>query len=315
MILHVAAATDDVTDSVAALRNSLLVALPLTVAVLAMTIWFVVGRALRPVEEIRQQVDAITETDLGRRVPVPASEDEIERLAATMNGMLDRLERGVSRLQSFVADASHELRSPLTRIRSELEVDLANPDRADLASTHASVLDEAVAMEQLVADLLYLARSDAGEQPMRLQPVDLDDLVFTEAERQRGRRDTRIDVSGVSGGQVMGDHAQLRRLVRNLASNAHRFAASTVSFSVGEEGDAVVLAVTDDGPGIAAADRQRVFDRFSRADEGRARDDGGSGLGLAIARDIVIRHGGSIAIDPETTSGTRVVVRFPPATA
>ena len=237
-----AAATDDVTDSVAALRNSLLVALPLTVAALAMTIWFVVGRALRPVQEIRQEVDAITETDLGRRVPVPASGDEIERLAATMNSMLDRLECGVTRLQSFVADSSHELRSPLTRIRSELEVDLANPDRADLASTHASVLDEAVAMEQLVFNIYTWPEDDAGRAATDAAWAQVSCRrhcvhrggATTRAQGHENRCFRRLGQL-----QVMGDHAQLRRLVRNLASNAHRFAASTVSFSVGEEGDAV----------------------------------------------------------------------------
>jgi signal transduction histidine kinase len=311
VVLHVAAATDDVTDSVAALRNSLLVAIPATVMALAATIWLMVGRALRPVEEIRREVDAITETDFGRRVPVPASDDEIERLARTMNGMLDRLEGGVLRLQRFVADASHELRSPLTRIRTELEVDQANRSSADLAATHDSVLHEVVEMERLVGDLLYLARSDAGEQQIRRQPVDLDDLLLEEAERQRVLTDIEVNVSGVSGGQVLGDRAQLRRMVGNLASNAVRFAATSIWLAVEERAGSVVMSVADDGPGVAAADREFVFERFARTDEGRSRDDGGSGLGLSIARDVVSRHGGSIIIDPDHTPGTRVVVLLP----
>ncbi len=313
VILHVATATDDVSDSVSAVRNSVLVATPLAVAALATTIWIMVGRALRPVAEINREVAAITDSDLSRRVPVPETDDEIQRLASTMNRMLDRLEAGVDRLQQFVADASHELRSPLTRIRSELEVDLANPDLSDLEATHRSVLDEAVAMEELVADLLYLARSDADRQTMRAEPVDLDDLLLTEANLQRSVTDIHIDVSAVSGGQVVGDRAQLRRVIGNLAVNAVRYAASAVHFTLNEDADSVVLTVTDDGPGIDVADRHHVFERFGRTDEGRSRDSGGSGLGLAIARDVVVRHSGSITIDPTYSPGTRFVVRLPKA--
>ena len=311
VILHVATAMDDVSDSISALRNSLLVAIPLTVAALAAIIWVMVGRALQPVEAITREVEVITDSDLSRRVSVPDTDDEIERLASTMNGMLDRLERGADRRQQFVADASHELRSPLTRIRSELEVDMANPGSSDLVATHRSVLDETVAMEELVADLLFLARSDADRQTLRADPVDLDDLLLSEAELQRSTAGVRIDVSGVSGGQVVGDRAQLRRVISNLSANAARYASSAVHFSLHEEGGSVVLSVSDDGPGINVEDRKHVFERFTRADEARSRDHGGSGLGLAIARDIIVRHSGSITIDAEHSPGTRFVIRLP----
>lgn len=166
-------------------------------------------------------------------------------------------------------------------------------------------------MEELVADLLYLARSDAGSQAMRLEPVDLDDLLLAAAERHDGGGSIRMDVTGVSGGQVVGDKPQLRRLIGNLAGNAVRYATSVVRFSLHEETDSVVLTVADDGPGIDGGDRERIFERFARADEGRSRDDGGSGLGLAIARDIVVRHAGSIEVDSDYAPGTRFVVRFP----
>ena len=312
LILHVATATDEVSDSVGVLRTSLLVAVPLTVALLGMVIWWLVGRALKPVEAMTREVTSITETDLDKRVPVPAADDEIRRLAVTMNRMLDRLEDGVSRLQRFVADASHELRSPLTRMRSELEVDLANPDESDAVATHHSVLDEVVATQQLVDDLLYLARADAGQSFGRSRPVDLDDIVMAEADRLRAAS-ISVDLAMVSAGQVMGDRTQLVRAIRNLADNAARHASSKVTFELHEQGGWVILVVGDDGPGVPESERERVFERFARADEGRSRDEGGSGLGLAIVRDVIVRHGGTVAIDTESTSGARFVVRLPAA--
>ncbi len=311
VLLHVATATDDISDSVATLRSSMLIAVPLAVGALALAIWWMVGRALQPVEAIRREVDAISETDLGRRVPVPATGDEIERLAVTMNGMLGRLEGGVARLQRFVADASHELRTPLTRIRTELEVDMADPASANLAATQQSALDEVTAMEEMIADLLYLARSDARRPGPPTEPVDLDDLVLAEVQRQRLTASIDIDVADVSGGQVRGDEAQLRRMVANLLGNAVRFAATAVRLTLGEEDESVVLTVADDGPGIDAAEHERIFERFARGDESRSRDDGGTGLGLAIARDVADRHRGSISVDPGYRAGAKFVVRLP----
>jgi signal transduction histidine kinase len=312
LILHLATASDDVSDSVAVLRNSLLVAIPLAVALLGLAIWWLVGRALEPVAAMTREVTAITETDLDKRVPVPAADDEISQLALTMNLMLDRLEDGVSRLQRFVADASHELRSPLTRIRSELEVDLAHPGGSDLAATHRSVLDETVSLQRLVDDLLYLARTDAGKARIHDEPVDLDDLVMSEVERLRSSG-LAIDASKVSAGQVVGDRIQLARAVRNLIDNAARHAATKVILELGEAGPSVLLAISDDGPGIPQEDLERVFERFARADEGRSRVEGGSGLGLAIVRDVIERHGGTVAVDREYRAGARLVVRLPRA--
>ncbi len=311
LVVHVAAAADDITDSVGVLRGSLLVAVPLAIVVLAGTIWWLVGRSLQPVEAIRSEVMAISETDLDRRVPVPPTEDEISRLAATMNHMLDRLEEGVSRIQRFAADASHELRSPLTRMRSELEVDLANQKSSDLAATHRSVLEELVALQSLVDDLLFLARSDAGRQVRRSDPVDLDDVILSEAQRLQATTDLGIDVRRVSAGQVAGDRSQLVRAVRNLADNAARHAATRVIISLQEVEGAVEFTVSDDGLGVPAAERDAVFERFARLDEARSRDRGGTGLGLAIVRDIVTRHGGTIAIDGAVEQGATFVVRLP----
>jgi len=309
VVLHVAGALDDVDESTDVLRTILTVAIPTLVAVLAALIWTLVGRTLRPVEAIRAEVAAIGGTDLHRRVPRLDGDDEIARLARTMNAMLDRVEDATGRQQRFVADASHELRSPLTRIRSELEVDLAHPDSAALAATRRSVLDETVALQRLVEDLLHLARSDAGALTTRHEPVDLDDIVLRAAARLRADGRVKVDISAVSAAQVHGDPDQLGRTVRNLTDNAARHADSTVTLTLTEQDHAAVLSVADDGPGIPADQRDRAFERFTRLDE--ARTSGGTGLGLAITREIILRHHGTITIDPSHHPGTRFVVRLP----
>ncbi|MGQ0805406.1 MAG: sensor histidine kinase [Actinomycetota bacterium] len=224
---------------------------------------------------------------------------------------LRRVEAAHQRQQRFVADASHELRTPLTSIRSELEVDLAHPEQRDPVATERSVLEETVRLQRLVDDLLYLARSDAGAAGLRRDPVDLDEVVLEEARAVRSRRDIEVDTGGVSGAQVIGDGDQLTRVVRNLLENAARHARSRVTITLGEDGGGVALVVADDGPGIPAEQAARIFERFARVDEARGRAEGGSGLGLAITHDIVIRHGGTIAVDPNHGTGARFVVRLP----
>jgi signal transduction histidine kinase len=315
-VVHVAAPTDDIRDSTALLTRSLAVALPAATLLLAVVVWWLVGRTLRPVEAIRREVAAIGATGLDRRVPVPAGDDEVARLARTMNAMLDRIEDGAARQQRFVADASHELRSPLARIRSEIEVDLAHPATADPAATGRSVLDETVGMQRLVDDLLVLARADAGAGPgapgRAAVPVDLDDVVSRHVRRVRADGRVAVDGRGVGAAQVVGDREALGRAVGNLLDNAVRHAASTVTVTVGEEGDEAVVAVADDGPGIAPERREEVFERFTRLDGARAAG-GGAGLGLAIAREIVAGHGGTLVVDPDHHPGARLVIRLPAA--
>lgn len=308
--LIVGAGTDDIAESVAVLAVTLGITLPLLLLLLAGVVWVVVGRALRPVEAIRAEVEHIGEGELNRRVPVPPSRDEIGRLAETMNAMLGRLESAQQRQRRFVSDASHELRSPLTGIRSELEVDLRDPQSADLVATHRSVLDQTLRLQRLVTDLLMLARAD-GPSPMRTGTlVDLDDVVLREA---RDRRDLGavVDTSRVWAAQVAGDAGVLHSVVRNLLDNACHHARSRVAVELWEEGGHAVLVVDDDGPGIAPGQRARVFERFARLDEARDRDSGGTGLGLAIVRDVVERHGGTVACEGAPSGGARFVVRLP----
>jgi signal transduction histidine kinase len=309
-VVIVAASFDDVEESVEALRSSLLIAIPLVVAALVVVLWWVVGRALRPVEAIRAEVAGIGARDLHRRVPEPRADDEIGRLARTMNHMLERVDVAAQRQRQFVADASHELRSPLTRIRTELEVDLAGPDDADLRATHASVLEETIGLQRLADDLLLVAREDEGRATTQAVPLDLDDVVLRVARRLRADDRVRVDLSGVSAGHVVGDPDQLARVVGNLADNAVRHAASVVRFSLRADGARVVLTVEDDGPGVPEADRERIFERFARVDTARTATDGGTGLGLAIARDLAEAHGGTLSLDP-TAEGARFVLTLP----
>ncbi len=310
-IFAVASPIDDIDESIAALRLGLAGAIPIVAALLAILIWWLVGRTLRPVEAIRQEVASISGENLHRRVPEPRSNDEIHRLAHTMNAMLNRVEQSAISQQRFVADASHELRSPLTRIRSELEVDLAHPDTADLRATHRSVLEETEQLQRLVDDLLVLARHDAT--PAAVTPhtrVDLDDIVLNEI-RRASYPGVHIDSTSVSAAQVGGDARQLTRLVRNLLDNATTHARTNVRVTLGERDGTARLTVTDDGPGIAPGCQVDVFERFSRIDDARRRGDGGTGLGLSIARAITEHHGGSIRLDDKHETGARFIVEIP----
>jgi signal transduction histidine kinase len=309
----VAGSLDDVEESVAALVRGLAIAVPLSTAVLAGIVWWAVGRALRPVEDIRTRVDEITATRLDRRVPEPATAEEIARLARTMNAMLDRLQRAAEQQRAFVADASHELRSPLARMRAEMEVDEAHPETADPPATAASVLAETVTLQRLVDDLLLLARGDAGAlDVMHREPVDLDEVAEGRVVGFRAAGEARIDAGGVRPVQVPGDPGQLQRAVANLLDNAVRHARDHVVVTLDERPDGwAELTVADDGPGVPPADRGRVFERFTRLDDARSVRDGGAGLGLAIARDIAERHGGTLTLDADGSSGARFVLRLP----
>jgi signal transduction histidine kinase len=308
----VAAPMDDVRDSTHALVRSLLLAVPVGAAVLAALVWWAVGRTLRPVEAIRSQVARVSEGNLGRRVPEPRTADEIARLAHTMNAMLDRLQASAERQRRFVADASHELRSPLARIRTQVEVDRAHPDSADPAATQEAVLAETARLQRLVDDLLLLARGDAGAlDRASADPVDLDAVVEGEAAARRDPGRPRIDTRAVGPAQVRGSRRQLERAVGNLLDNAVRHGSGLVTVTVTEAGGSVVLGVADDGPGVPAGAEELVFERFTRLDDARAASDGGSGLGLAIARDVAVRHGGTLAVDAAHGPGARFVLTLP----
>ncbi|MEO3868981.1 HAMP domain-containing sensor histidine kinase [Nonomuraea sp. B12E4] len=272
--------------------------------------WFGVSRVvagtLAPVNRITRRLAMITAGDAKMRVPVPRNADEIKELAQTANQMLARLESAMEQQRRFASDASHDLRSPITAMRTELEEALISPDQTDWRQTSSRLMLSLDRLQNIVTDLLTLARLDAGA-PGRLEPVDLADLVAGETARARGKRvvtSLRRDVV------VLGDRLRLARLLTNLLDNAERHAESTVTVTVRREGDEAVLEVLDDGAGIVPELREVVFRRFTRLDASRNRDAGGTGLGLPIAREIARIHHGTLTIEDSET-GARFVLRMP----
>ena len=305
----VARSTDDLIQGVHILRISLLIAFPLLVALLAAVLWRVLGAALRPVDALRAGAEEITGGTRAGRLPVPESRDEVHRLAVTLNGMLHRLDAARARQRAFVADAAHELRSPLTNMRTELEVAQRLPD-TDWPALSADLLTDTERLSRLVDDLLLLARADDGapaRAPVtRFTEVDLGSLVADVASRY-----PEVGYVRPPGPvTVAGEPDALARVVANLLDNAVRHTRSQVRVAVSEDAAYGRITVTDDGPGIPAADRERVFDRFTRLDDARARDAGGSGLGLAIVRELVRRHRGTVTLG-DAEPGLRVEVRLP----
>ncbi|TYB46987.1 HAMP domain-containing histidine kinase [Actinomadura chibensis] len=273
--------------------------------------WRSVGRTLRPVDEIRRELDEITATDLARRVPEPSRRDEVGKLATSVNATLDRLEQAVARQRAFVVDVSHELRSPLTAVRMELELALSSPQDADVTETLRAVLINTDRLAAVVDDLLALSRLEA-DRNFRREPVDL--TALTDEEVLRRPRRTQVTVLSEGPVTVHGGRGELARLLTNLIDNADRHAAAEVTVILRTEppGTAVV-EIVDDGVGIAPEDRERVFERFARLAEGRHRDAGGTGLGLAIARDIAVAHQGTLVLTDRADGrpGARFVLRLP----
>ncbi|MEV5251360.1 HAMP domain-containing sensor histidine kinase [Streptomyces werraensis] len=281
--------------------TAMLIGFPLLLGVVAGVTWLVTGRALRPVEGIRREMAAITASeDLRRRVPEPATHDEVARLARTTNATLAALETSVERQRRFVADASHELRSPIASLRTQLEVAAAHPELLDLDGA----VEDTVRLQNLAADLLLLARLDAGERPAGTR-VDLAALAREEAAE---RRRVTVEAEPV---EVSGSRGQLGRVLANLLDNAERHARERITVTVRREGGEAVVGVADDGEGVAEADRERIFERFVRLDAARSRDDGGAGLGLAIARDVAVRHGGTLTAGAAPAGGALFELRLP----
>ena len=304
---HSVTDADEAVDTVVQL---LFVALPVIDLVVYGLMFLVVGRALRPVEKMRREVDEVTGTSLDRRIADPGSNDEIGRLATTMNRMLGRLDESQKAQRRFISDASHELKSPLASLRQYAEIARSYPDRMSEAELAEAVLDEGGRLERLVRNLLLLARVDEQSLGLATDSVDLDDLLLAEGTRLRGTTELSVDTSAVAAVRVPGDAGLLGQVVRNLADNAARHATSTVRLSASQRAGAVIV-VEDDGEGIPASERDRVFERFVRLDEARGRDAGGTGLGLAIVRELVAAHGGTVAVDASTLGGARFTVSLP----
>ncbi|WP_324188480.1 HAMP domain-containing sensor histidine kinase [Nocardia flavorosea] len=304
--VYAGAALDTADSAVADARRAMLLGLLPVLSVVAVVTWFVTRRALRPVEAIRRELAEIMHGDLSRRVPEPPARDEIALLAATTNDTLAALEQSADRQRRFIADAAHELRSPIASLRAQLEVAQAHPDLLELDG----LLGDTVRLEHLATDLLLLARLDAGERP-RPGRVDMAALVAGELSRRTGDRvpvETALPDEPVL---LTGSGTQLARVLGNLVDNAQRHTSTLVLVSLECVDGAAVLVVADDGAGVPAADRERIFQRFVRLDEARSRDEGGAGLGLAIVRDVVERHGGSIRVEDGVPAGARFIVTIP----
>ncbi|MFD5032991.1 sensor histidine kinase [Streptomyces sp. NPDC058405] len=308
VLVHAGASLAARQSAVGTAAVAMLVGLPVLLLVVGGVTWLVTRRALRPVEGIRREMAAITASeDLSRRVPEPATYDEVARLARTTNETLTALEAAVERQRRFVADASHELRSPIASLRTQLEVGDAHPELLDVPGA----VQDTVRLQQLAADLLLLARLDAGERAGRAR-VDLGALAREEVSQRTADR-VPVSLEVAQGLEVTGSRGQLARVLGNLLDNAQRHAKTSVAASVRREGGRLVLAVADDGSGVPDAERERIFERFVRLDDARSRDDGGAGLGLAIARDVAERHGGTLTVTRAPAGGALFELRLPPA--
>jgi len=305
----VATSVEGQRDSLRSVLVYLALGLPIVLILVGAATWWLVGRALAPVDEIRVKVESIGANRLDQRVPVSSSGDEIARLAVTMNQLLTRLEVSQREQRQFVGDASHELRSPLATVIAALE--LASDDAGlSWEELQPLVETEARRMQRLVSDLLMLARADERGLHISIDDVDLDDIVSAEALRVRHAGAVAV-VSDVTPVRVEGDLNALSQAVRNLVDNAARAARSRIELGLHQVGDTVTIRVDDDGAGIAPADRERVFGRFVRLDESRERAEGGSGLGLAIVERIVLAHGGRVLVADAPIGGARFEITLP----
>jgi signal transduction histidine kinase len=306
---------DQVARNIDALTRKLAIGLPALVALVGAIAWALVGRALRPVEAIRAEVDEITGSTMHRRVPEPPTRDEVGRLARTMNAMLSRLDTSATRQRQFVSDASHELSSPVAAIRTVLEVARHEADPANWPAVVDDLLAEESRLEARLDDLLLLAAHDEnGTITGPERSVNLTALTMAEARRPR-----RVPVDLVHtpadnhAAVVAGAADQLARALSNMVDNAARHATSVVHISLSRDARTVRVIVDDDGPGIPPRDRERVFERFTRLDDSRARHNGGSGLGLAVVHSIVTSHHGQVRVEDSPLGGARFVAELPTA--
>ena len=306
----------EVRHSVRTLWSGLRLGIPLVVLAVALVAWFLAGRALRPVEAMRLEVENISATTLQRRVREPRSHDEVARLARTMNSMLGRLQSSRDHERQFLSDASHELRSPLASMRAQLETgsSMAGSSMAGSSVAESMVAEsmvegvkaEAARLAHIVDDLMDLAKAD--EAPPATSQTDLDEVVLEEVSAIAPTSAITIDTTNVSAARLVGDRQALSRLVRNLVDNATRHAATGVDVSLTNVDGVVTLTVDDDGDGVAEDDRERIFERFTRTDSSRSRDTGGVGLGLAVVRATAQRHGGDVRCEESPSGGARFTV-------
>ena len=299
--------TEKMRSSISYLEKLLFGLNLLVILLVYLATWFVTGRALRPVEKMRLEVDGFSTEEFSKRVTVPKSADEIGRLGKTLNSMLDKLEVSDQQQRQFVSDASHELRNPLAGMRTQLEVELLYPDASKVQESRETLLAATLRLQELTEDLLALAAADGNRSQSYQGLVNLAELIRTEADRFALAPGIRLDTSNVGAGLVYGNESQLRRVFVNLLDNANRFAENLILVRLADRNGKIIWEVIDDGPGISVTDKGRIFERFSRLDNARSRNAGGTGLGLAIVKEIVLAHGGEIHLAPDD-SGAHFVI-------
>ena len=308
VVVIVGSSRDAIDRAQGRLALVLAIASPLLIAALAGGGWLLSGAALHPVERMTEEADSISAAETGRRLPQPPGDDEIAHLGRTLNAMLDRLEASFARERAFVDDASHELRTPISILRAEMELALMRPDdHAEVVQSLRSALEEIGRLSRLTDDLLALARAGAGTLALRHEAVNVRALAEEVAGRMSLEPGPQVDVSGPSS-TTEADPFRLEQVITNLVANGRRYAASRVAVEVAEDGDSVTITVADDGPGFSPGFLPAAFDRFSRGDPARARaGEGGAGLGLAIAHAVVRAHGGDIVAENGPPLGGAVV--------
>lgn len=307
--VYVAVDVEDAAEAIEVAKEMGGFGLVVLVLVLSVVLWFAIGRTLAPVAAIRARTEAITASELHQRVPEPDGHDEISDLARTINDMLARLEGSARRQEAFVADAAHELRSPIASLQARLQTMLLSTETTPNDRDTRDLLRETVRMGRLVDHLLLLARSDAGTMNAARRPVDLDEVVLESMATIETQ--VSINLAGVQPVQVKGQSDLLEHVVRNLLENAERYAEDSIEVSLQTEGDNAVLTVDDDGPGIPEDRRDDVIIRFVRVDASRDRGTGGTGLGLSIVHEIVGLHGGELLIGDSPLGGARLQVVLP----
>jgi signal transduction histidine kinase len=302
-----------IDQGMSAIRRVTWTLVPALVVLVAAVSWLATTRALAPIDRVTRRAQAISADDLSERLPVPATDDEVHALVVTVNDMLGRLENAQRQQRRLIADASHELRSPVAASRAQLEVALSigasSPQAVDWEATAKTVLSEQEQLTELVEDLMALSRLDESGLATP-HPVDVVAAVGREAERPR-QPPPNLHLRPGLQAQIAGDEAMLRRAIRNLLDNAGRFAVERIDVTVERTTGSVRIVVDDDGPGVPTDDRERIFERFTRLDQSRTRSGGGSGLGLAIVRTVAEAHGGFATCDQSPWGGARFTIELP----
>ena len=309
-IVVVARSLDGLDRTVRQVDTFSLVSVPTLTALVGLLVWMLTGRALKPVERMRKDVESITASDLRRRVSESGQSTEIDALGETMNNMLARLEESRERERSFASDAAHELRSPLASMAAQLDVDQAHPDQADAQRTANALRHETTRLQGLVEDLLLLARSEQPDATSH-RLVDMDDVLAVSSSAISLPHTVQLTLPPVTATEVRANERELQRLITNLLTNAARHATSRIEVTVGESAEGITIGVHDDGAGIPEGDRRRVFERFTRLDEARTRDAGGSGLGLALVQGIAKSHRGRVELTSSHLGGALFTVILP----